>query len=405
MKVLISEKNFTRSGLERKNLVEIPHFTAILGIIYSVARFFVPPSGGPNEFTGDTLEDISIRDGKCKFGENTPSSPYSNGVIFLFFHLPYPEALSSLYFLYILSFPEVISFWGIARIRIRCYQIRPIRRRTVKRGLTQMLSSIEKALFLKTVNLFESMPPEQLKILTNISEEMSFQDGDILFNEGDPADNLYVIVDGEIEVIKNHGTPEEVRLASLKEKDSFGEMTLFGSEGRSATAIANGDSTFLAMRKEHLLMLIQENPAISTAIVFQLANMIRENNKQQSRLEKKQPEDLPQEPGTSELRRYVRFFVPGVVDIPALSDNPVALQNISAGGLLLSVARKPEVDGEFKISISLKEKNFRWDKATVARCEKSNDPNSPWAIGIKVNLPEIEQDELLRCLEENTSSS
>lgn len=283
-------------------------------------------------------------------------------------------------------------------------QIRPLQRRTVKKGLTQMLSSIEKALFLKTVNLFESMPPEQLKILTNISEEMSFQDGDILFNEGDPADNLYVIVDGEIEVIKNHDTPEEVRLASLKEKDSFGEMTLFGSEGRSATAIANGDSTFLAMRKEHLLMLIQENPAISKAIIFQLANMIRENNKQQSRLEKKQPEDLPQKPGAAELRKYVRFVVPGIVDVPALSNNPVALQNISAGGLLLSVAREPEADGEFKISIRLNERNFHWENATIARCEKINNQNTLWAIGVKVNLPKIEQDELLRCLEENASA-
>ena len=166
-----------------------------------------------------------------------------------------------------------------------------------------MLSSIEKALFLKTVNLFESMLPEQLKILTNISEEMTFQDGDILFNEGDPADYLYVIVDGGIEIMKNHGGRGEVRLAVLKEKASFGEMTLFGSEGRSATAIASGDSTFLAMRKEHLLLLIQENPAISTAIVFQLANMIRNNNKQQVQLENPQPEKTPPEPTDTELRQ------------------------------------------------------------------------------------------------------
>ena len=138
-------------------------------------------------------------------------------------------------------------------------------------------------------------------------------------------------------------------------------------------------------------MLIQENPAISTAIIFQLANMIRENNKQQSRLEKIQTKDLPQEPGVTGLRQYFRFVVPGVVDIPALSDNPVALQNISAGGLLLSVARKPEADGEFKISIRLKEKVFHWENATVAWCEKSKDQNSPWAVGMKVNLPKIEQ--------------
>ncbi|MFC1491241.1 cyclic nucleotide-binding domain-containing protein [Nitrospinota bacterium] len=151
-----------------------------------------------------------------------------------------------------------------------------------------MLSTIEKALFLKSINLFESMSPEQLKILSNISEEMTFNTGDVLFNEGDPADYLYIIVDGEIEIIKNHASPQQVRLAVLGTKASFGEMAIFGSEGRSATAVASMDSSFLAMRKEHLLLLIQENPTISTAIVFQLANIIRENNRQKAILESNQ---------------------------------------------------------------------------------------------------------------------
>jgi CRP/FNR family cyclic AMP-dependent transcriptional regulator len=154
-----------------------------------------------------------------------------------------------------------------------------------------MLSSIEKALFLKTINLFEAMTPEQLKILTNISAEVTYQSGHILFNEGDPAEHLYIIVDGEINIIKSHGAPDEVRLAILGEKKSFGEIALFGSEGRSATAIANMDTTFLSMKKEHLHLLIQENPTIATAIVFQLANMIRENNKQQSRFEESRDND------------------------------------------------------------------------------------------------------------------
>ncbi len=182
-----------------------------------------------------------------------------------------------------------------------------------------MLSTIEKALFLKTVKLFESMTPEQLKILTNISEEMTYRTGEELFQEGDPADFLYVIVDGQIDIVKNHGDPEEVRLAVLGEKQSFGEMALFGSEGRSASAFASADSTFLAMRKEHLLLLIQENPAISTAIVFQLANIIRDNNRQQSMGESSAAGEAGE---GAELRQFFRYSFPGIVDIPALSDDP-----------------------------------------------------------------------------------
>ncbi len=270
-------------------------------------------------------------------------------------------------------------------------------------GILKMLSTIEKALFLKTVNLFEAMTPEQLKILTNISEEVTYQFGDILFNEGDPAEHLYVIVEGEVNILKSHGTPEEVRLAVLGEKTSFGEIALFGSEGRSATAVANMDSSFLTMKKEHLHLLIQENPAISTAIVFQLANMIRDNNRQQSRFDKSQDKDGAEEQSSVENKRqFFRFAVPGVVDVPALSDDLATLHNVSAGGLLLSVSNKPDSEGEFGISIKINDKVYHWDKVAIAWTNKGDDEDLPWTVGLKVDMPEDERDELSRSLKDLT---
>ena len=267
-----------------------------------------------------------------------------------------------------------------------------------------MLSSIEKALFLKTINLFEAMTPEQLKILTNISAEVTYQSGHILFNEGDPAEHLYIIVDGEINIIKSHGAPDEVRLAILGEKKSFGEIALFGSEGRSATAIANMDTTFLSMKKEHLHLLIQENPSIATAIVFQLADMIRENNKQQSRFEESRDNDSAEEESSvKNKRQFLRFAVPGVVDVPALSDSPATLLNVSAGGLLLSVSNKPDSKGKFGISIKINNKVYHWDKVVIAWTNKGDDEDSSWTVGLKVDLPEDERDELSKSLKDLTA--
>ncbi len=262
-----------------------------------------------------------------------------------------------------------------------------------------MLSTIEKALFLKTINLFESMSPEHLKILSNISEEITFQEGDVLFNEGDAADNLYVIVDGEIEILKNHGTPQQVLLAHLGIKDSFGEMAMFGSEGRSAAAVASKDSTFLAMQKEHLLLLIQENPTISTAIVFQLANIIRENNKQQSILddEKQGPE---KNRDSEDKRRYKRFSIPGVVDIPALFEKPHELDNVSSGGLLLSLVDEPNPEGNFEVTLTIKGKDYRWKNVTVAWTNKEEERPLPWTAGFKVELTDEERDHFKDLLEE-----
>ncbi|MEE9239587.1 MAG: cyclic nucleotide-binding domain-containing protein [bacterium] len=265
-----------------------------------------------------------------------------------------------------------------------------------------MLSNIEKALFLKTVNLFESMTPDQLKILTNISEEVDYQAGDILFNENDPSDYLYVIVDGEIEIVKNHGSAGELRLAVLHPKASFGELTLFGNEGRSATAIANKDSTFLAIEKEHLLLLIKENPAISTTILFQLANMIRELNKNVPFKPKEEPEaELAPADGagrSGEMRLHPRVAIPGVVEAPDLSDTPLVLDNISAGGLLITVPKKPDPENEYPISLKFGGLTFQWDKATVIWSKLSDSINNTWKVALKLEMTEEERKKLTETL-------
>ena len=138
-----------------------------------------------------------------------------------------------------------------------------------------MLSTIEKALFLKGVGMFETMSADQLKILSNISREIQMPAGKILFEQGDPCDYLYVIVDGEIEITQSQANGEPKILATLDPPTSFGEIALFGDEGRSAGARASKDASLLGIEKEPLLLLIQERPAISIAIIGQLASIIR----------------------------------------------------------------------------------------------------------------------------------
>ena len=141
-----------------------------------------------------------------------------------------------------------------------------------------MLSTIEKALFLKGVGMFETMSADQLKILSNISREIQIPEGKVLFEQGDPCDYLYVIVDGEIEIILNQANGEPRVLATLAPPTSFGEIALFGDEGRSAGARASQDTSLLGIEKEPLLELIHEHPTISIAIIGQLAGIIRSQN-------------------------------------------------------------------------------------------------------------------------------
>ncbi len=161
--------------------------------------------------------------------------------------------------------------------RVRSQARRALRRlgHEADGGGEAALSTIEKGLFLKGINMFESMTAEELRILSHISKEIRVPAGTILFKKGDPCDYLYVIVEGRVEIVDKPGGPDEELFAVLGPTTSFGEMALFGDQGRSAAARTAQDTTLLAVEKDPLLLLIEEHPSISIAIIIQLTSIIR----------------------------------------------------------------------------------------------------------------------------------
>ena len=104
-----------------------------------------------------------------------------------------------------------------------------------------------------------------------------FNDGETIVSEGESGDCLYVIQEGEVEVVQERsGT--EVRLAVLGESDFFGEGGLFENEKRSATVRALGSVRVLTVDRKTLLRRIQEDPTLAHRIIETLSRRIRELN-------------------------------------------------------------------------------------------------------------------------------
>lgn len=72
-----------------------------------------------------------------------------------------------------------------------------------------------------------------------IASYETYQDGQIIFKEGDNGDWIYVVDDGEVEISKNVGG-QQIAIETLKEGDVFGEMAYIEKQPRSATATARG---------------------------------------------------------------------------------------------------------------------------------------------------------------------
>ncbi|MCP4686666.1 MAG: cyclic nucleotide-binding domain-containing protein [Desulfobacterales bacterium] len=157
----------------------------------------------------------------------------------------------------------------------------------------EMLSRVEKIIFLKKVPFFEHMTIEQLKILAVVCEEKFFEEDTVIFNEGDPGGALYMIISGKVGIEQEGRRKGSViRLATLGAYAYFGEITLFDNSPRTACAIAVQDVICLRMRREPLIALIRQHPDMSLELINVLSQRVREISRKVARMSRTQPREL-----------------------------------------------------------------------------------------------------------------
>ncbi len=97
------------------------------------------------------------------------------------------------------------------------------------------LTTIEKLIFLKSVDIFEHATIEQLGRIAGLTEEARFESGQTIFKEGDPGDALYLVLSGRVLIERNGVTIREI-----EERDAFGTLEVLDFHPRAATAKAAG---------------------------------------------------------------------------------------------------------------------------------------------------------------------
>jgi CRP/FNR family cyclic AMP-dependent transcriptional regulator len=141
---------------------------------------------------------------------------------------------------------------------------------------------------LSRIHLFRNLPDEQLQALVGASERMLFQAGEIVFRQGDPADWLYVVEEGNVDiVIPSEG--EEIVLASFGAGSFFGELGLFDQQPRNATARASEGAKLVGVPVGAVTSLIDGHPAAARHFLRVVAQRLRAADKMLSRLQIRNP--------------------------------------------------------------------------------------------------------------------
>ena len=133
------------------------------------------------------------------------------------------------------------------------------------------LSTVEKVLFLKSVDLFEHAVIEELGRIAELTQEIDSEVGETIFREGEPVDAIYLVLKGRVAVEKNG-----VKVREVGEKQAFGLVAAldFGPAAHSIRAIEPLQALKLNALDFH--ELLSQNYELVRAVLRALCRMIRE---------------------------------------------------------------------------------------------------------------------------------
>lgn len=133
---------------------------------------------------------------------------------------------------------------------------------------------------LKQADVFFELTPSQLEQIASVCEERRYGLGQVIFEENSASDELYVIAQGEVEILVDPSlvsdrptTPRNPStIATLRRGQSFGEVALVDQGLRSATArSASHDTQLLILPRARLMQLCDSDPLLGYRLMRNLA--------------------------------------------------------------------------------------------------------------------------------------
>ncbi len=139
------------------------------------------------------------------------------------------------------------------------------------------LSIMDRVLLLRRVPLLADLSPVDLQRVAAISTELDFLDGDVICEQGEPGDELYVIISGEVRVVVSHAGQPEKEIAHRVAGEVVGEMSIISGDTRVASLIATGDVHILCLDRLSFESLLRERPEVCMAVMRELCKRLKQS--------------------------------------------------------------------------------------------------------------------------------
>ena len=121
---------------------------------------------------------------------------------------------------------------------------------------------------LKPLPLFKELTPAELANLASLFFEKVYSKNSTLFVEGMTGEILYVIKKGSVQITKKTASGAEAVLATLRDGEFLGEMSLIDNRPRTATARVAEESSLLVMTNKAFNTMMEKYPQVSLKVLM-----------------------------------------------------------------------------------------------------------------------------------------
>lgn len=126
--------------------------------------------------------------------------------------------------------------------------------------------------YLKSHDLFKSVSDDDISRLASAADQINCESGQILFREGDPAEEMYLVIEGALQVVAQTGQNVGRFVARIGPDSMVGEISLVSGSARTATVEVVQNAILMKLPKDSILKLLNNSPDL----VVQITNLARQ---------------------------------------------------------------------------------------------------------------------------------
>ena len=159
------------------------------------------------------------------------------------------------------------------------------------------------------IPFFELLDGDECAALAAVLDHVQLADGETLYRQGEPGDDLYVVRNGGVELSVKDITGQKIILHTAREGELFGALAVVENEPRNANAVAIEPTSLLLLDRSDLTLLFQQHPEAALAMLAAMSHMNRESSRLlQTRVSRNVNDAVEEQQRLSPLVRFADFL-------------------------------------------------------------------------------------------------